>query len=175
MLAERRLGRLFVARRAGRPVAYAGVSGTAVREYGGDPRAVAALIRAVFDQLDDPGHPHVRAPTGTAGDHRADRDDARAPGRPTRAAGPSGYPAYAGLPGDARHFRRAGAVRGPGPATTWRSCPATDGWLVRHDGNTLDLTPQQLVKLVFGPERFPDFAPELFPIEFFQWSLTGVP
>ena len=50
----------------------------------------------------------------------------------------------------------------------------TDGWLVRHDGNTLDLTPQQLVKLVFGPERFPDFAPDLFPIDFFQWPLDRV-
>ena len=93
-----------------------GVSGTAVREYGGDPGAVAALIRAVVPPARRPGHPHIRASTGTAGDHRADRDDARAPDRPARAAIPSPYPAHAGLPGDARHFRRAGAVRNPGAA-----------------------------------------------------------
>ena len=52
--------------------------------------------------------------------------------------------------------------------------PSDRGWLVRHDGNTLELTPQQLVKLVFGPERFPDFAPDLFPTDFFQWPLDRV-
>ena len=52
--------------------------------------------------------------------------------------------------------------------------PSDNGWLVRHDGHTLALTPQQLVKLVFGPERFPDFAPDLFPIDFFQWPLDRV-
>ena len=64
MLAERKWSRLFVARRAGRPIAYAGVGGAAVREYGGDPRAIAALIRAVFHRLDDPDTSTSERPPG---------------------------------------------------------------------------------------------------------------
>ena len=116
MLAERKLGRLFIARRAGRAVAYAGVSGTAVREYGGDPRAVAALIRAVFDQLDDPATPTSERPPGQRATIELTVTTPRTPYRSPRTAGPSRYPAQSGLPGDARHSRRAGAVRGPGAA-----------------------------------------------------------
>ena len=52
--------------------------------------------------------------------------------------------------------------------------PTDQGWQVRHEGHTLDLTPLELVKLVFGPERFPNFAPDLFPIDFYQWALDRV-
>ena len=52
--------------------------------------------------------------------------------------------------------------------------PSGHGWRVHHRGKTLELMPRQLVKLVFGPERYPDFAPDLFPIEFFQWPLDRV-
>ena len=44
------------------------------------------------------------------------------------------------------------------------------GWRVGHGGRSLDLTERELVKLVFGPERYPDFAPDLFPIHFYQMA-----
>jgi hypothetical protein len=48
------------------------------------------------------------------------------------------------------------------------------GWRVRRRGQSLDLTEHELVKLVFGPERYPDFAPDLFPIDFYQWPADRV-
>lgn len=173
MLAERKLGRLFVARRAGRPVAYAGVSGTAVREYGGDPRAVAALIRAVFDQLDDPATPTSERPPG----QRATIELTVT--TPALRAGLPALLAQAGIPHTLGYLGMLAIFDAPGLFAALglddvALMPSDDGWLVRHDGNTLELTPQQLVKLVFGPERFPDFAPALFPLDFFQWPLDRV-
>jgi hypothetical protein len=49
-----------------------------------------------------------------------------------------------------------------------------DGWRLRHGGGALDLTEGELVKLVFGPERRPDVAPDLFPLECYQWPLDRV-
>ncbi len=173
LLAERKLGRLFVARRAGRPVAYAGVSGTAVREYGGDPRAVAALIRAVFDQLDDPDTSTSERPPG----QRATIELTVT--TPALRAGLPALLGQAGIPHTLGYLGMLAILDAPGLFAALglhdvALTPSNRGWLVRHDGNTLELTPQQLVKLVFGPERFPDFAPELFPIDFFQWPLDRV-
>ena len=49
--------------------------------------------------------------------------------------------------------------------------PSDGGWRLRYGGQTLEVSDCALVKLLFGPERFPDFAPELFPLDFFQWVL----
>ena len=173
MLAERKLRHLFVARRAGRPVAYAGVGGTAVREYGGDPAAVAALIRAVFHRLDDPD---------TATSERPPGQRATIELTVTTPALRSGLPALlaqAGIPHTLGYMGMIAILDAPGLFDALRLrdvelTPSDHGWLVQHEGHTLELTPQQLVKLVFGPERFPDFAPDLFPIDFFQWSLDRV-
>ena len=173
MLAERKLRHLFVARRAGRPVAYAGVGGTAVREYGGDPRAVAALIRAVFHRLDDPD---------TATSERPPGQRATIELTVTTPALRTGLPALlaqAGIPHTLGYMGMIAILDAPGLFDALRLrdvelTPSDHGWLVQHEGHTLELTPQQLVKLVFGPERFPDFAPDLFPIDFFQWSLDRV-
>src|SRR5579885_2125827 len=54
LLAKRKLGRIFVGRRAGRIVAYAGANGTAVVEYAGRAAEVGALLREAFARLDDP-------------------------------------------------------------------------------------------------------------------------
>ena len=173
MLAERKLRHLFVARRAGRPVAYAGVGGTAVREYGGDPRAVAALIRAVFHRLDDPD---------TATSERPPGQRATIELTVTTPALRSGLPALlaqAGIPHTLDYLGMIAILDPPGLFDALRLrdvelTPSDHGWLVQHEGHTLELTPLGLVKLVFGPERFPDFAPDLFPIDFFQWSLDRV-
>ncbi|MBI3973598.1 MAG: hypothetical protein HY332_20175 [Chloroflexi bacterium] len=52
--------------------------------------------------------------------------------------------------------------------------PRDDGWRLHHEGTTLDVTEAELVKLVFGPERRLDFAPDLFPVTFFQWPFDRV-
>ncbi|MCY4111769.1 MAG: hypothetical protein OXF96_07500, partial [Chloroflexi bacterium] len=49
--------------------------------------------------------------------------------------------------------------------------PTADGWRLQRGDRTLDVSECELVKLLFGPERFPDFAPDLFPLDFFQWKL----
>ena len=49
--------------------------------------------------------------------------------------------------------------------------PSGDGWRLRRGDRTLEVSECELVKLLFGPERFPDFAPDLFPLDFFQWVL----
>ena len=41
--------------------------------------------------------------------------------------------------------------------------PSDRGWLMRHAGHTLDLTPTRLVKFVFGPERVPRFCARSVP------------
>ena len=48
------------------------------------------------------------------------------------------------------------------------------GWRLQRGHSTLDVTERELVKLVFGPERFPGFAPDIFPIDFYQWPLDKV-
>ena len=173
MLAERKLKRLFVARRAGRPIAYAGVSGTAVREYGGDPQAVAALIRAVFHRLDDPDTSTSERPPG----QRATIELTVT--TPALRTGLPALLAKAGIPHTLGYLGMIAILDAPGLFAALRLHdvelnPSDNGWLVRHAGHTLALTPQQLVKLVFGPERFPDFASDLFPIDFFQWPLDRV-
>jgi hypothetical protein len=47
-------------------------------------------------------------------------------------------------------------------------------WRVRDRRGATDLTDGELAKLVFGPERRPDRASEVFPVEFFQWPLDRV-
>ena len=173
MLAERKFSRLFVARRAGRPVAYAGVGGTAVRECGGDPQAVAALIRAIFHRLDDPDTSTSERPPGQRATIELTVTTS------ALRTGLLALLAQAGIPHSLGYMGMLAILDAPGLFEALRLhdvalTPSDHGWLLRHAGHTLDLTPQQLVKLVFGPERFPDFAPDLFPIDFFQWPLDRV-
>ncbi len=49
-----------------------------------------------------------------------------------------------------------------------------NGWIARRGPKQLALTDHELVKLVFGPEKYADFAPDLFPIDFYQWPLDIV-
>jgi len=46
--------------------------------------------------------------------------------------------------------------------------------IVSRDGQSLSLTRQQLVKLLFGPERIDGFASDVLPLKFWQWSLDHV-
>ena len=49
-----------------------------------------------------------------------------------------------------------------------------DRWRVSAGRSEVELTEGELVKLVFGPERRPDFAPGTFPVEFHQWPMERV-
>jgi GNAT superfamily N-acetyltransferase len=173
LLAARKLSRLFVARRGGRVVAYAGVGGTAVREYAGAPEDVAALLRAVFACLDNPDA----------------RTSERSPGqRSTITMSVTTPAAEEGLPGLLQERGIPSAMEYHGmllisdaPAlfdalslrdmTLERRDP---GWRLCHDSHSLDVTERELVKLVFGPERWPGFAAGIFPVDFYQWPLDHV-
>ena len=48
------------------------------------------------------------------------------------------------------------------------------GWRVSYGSNDLTLTEQELVKLIFGPEKFQGFAPDIFPIDFYQFHADRV-
>ena len=192
LLAERKFQRLFVAKRGGRVVAYVGLyggleperggglgsvdggqHGRHVPEYGGAPEDVAALLRAVFADIDDPeastsdnspgGHAYVELSVTTP-----DSTD--------------------GLPG-LLSSRRVSSRRGYigmilllDPQGLLESLDIADvrveprdgGWRFRQGPRTLDLTEREAVKLIFGPEVYSDFAPDVFPVEFFQWPLDRV-
>ena len=173
VLAERRLGRVFVALRAGRIAAYAAVGGTAIQEYGGDPDTVAALIRAVFHRLDDLDTATSVRPPG----QRATIEMRVA--TPDLDAGLPGMLAKVGIPHELGYIGMIVILDAPGlfEALALHEVELTlseRGWQVQHQGSTLDLTRRELVKLVFGPERSPDFAPDLFPIDFYQWKMDHV-
>ena len=48
------------------------------------------------------------------------------------------------------------------------------GWRLRRGEQEVELSSRQLTKLLFGPEKVADFAPDLFPLEFFHWALDRV-
>jgi len=173
LLAERRLSRVFVARQNGRVVAYAGTSGTTVNEYAGAAEDVAALIRAIFDRLDD----------------RSTHTSERPPGQratielmvttPVATEGLPGLLGTRGIPSTLTYQGMIKILDAPGlfRALDLREIDLErhdEGWRVHHRGQLLDLSERQLVKLVFGPERFPDFAPGVFPVPFFQWTVDHV-
>jgi GNAT superfamily N-acetyltransferase len=48
------------------------------------------------------------------------------------------------------------------------------GWRLRRGAETAEIPDRHLVKLLFGPERVSPFAPDLFPLEFYHWTLDMV-
>ena len=173
LLAERKFQRLFVARRGGRPIAYAGVSGTSVREYGGALEDVAALLRAVFTEIDDPS-----VPTSESSPARRATIEMTVT-TPDAMEGLPGYLLSQGFPNTLEYIGMILILDPPGlfqalGISVVQLEPRDSGWRLRYGGQTLDLSECELVKLVFGPERYPDFASEVFPVDFFQWSLDRV-
>ncbi len=171
LLAERKFVRLVVATRAGQPVAYAGLRDSTAAETAGAPDNVAALLRAIFMSLDDPQR----------------RTTDRIPGQTTRTELGVITPVLADrLPGLLTHrgvphtLSYQGMLKILDAPTLFAALNLSqvdleriqlpsgrDGWRL-HANRTLDLSEPALVKLCFGPERFPNFAPELFPLPFFQ-------
>ena len=169
--AERKFVRLVVATRAGQPVAYAGLRDSTAAETAGAPDNVAALLRAIFMSLDDPQR----------------RTTDRIPGQTTRTelgvitpVRPDGLPALLTHRGVPHTLSYQGMLKILDAPTLFAALNLSqvdleriqlpsgrDGWRL-HANRTLDLSEPALVKLCFGPERFPNFAPELFPLPFFQ-------
>ena len=173
LLAERKLDRLLVATRAGQAVAYAGAHGSVVREYGGDHEVTAGLVRVLFERLDDP---RSSASTYAPGE---DPTFSMTVAAPADADGLPGVLHATGIPQTMQYIGMVLILDAPG---LFQALDITDisltrrdgGWQLRRGSKTLEVAERELVKLVFGPERFPDFAPDVFPINFYQWPLDAV-
>ena len=173
LLSERRLDRLLVATRAGRAIAYAGVKDRHVREYGGDSEVAAGLVRKMFETLDDPSS---SASTYAPGE---DPTFSVTVAAPDTSDGLPGLLLSRGIPRTVKYIGMVRILDTPG---LFQALDITDislerregGWRLQRGPKTLQLTERELVKLVFGPERFPDFAPDVFPIDFYQWPLDVV-
>ena len=168
LLVERKFERVFVARRDSRLVAYAAMRQMDIREYGGQPDDVAALLRAVFAETDDPS-----TSTSTRTGYRRPTIEMTVT-TPDSADGLPGLLLDRGVPNTLGYMGLIVLLDAPGllEALDIRDVelePRDSGWRVSHRGRSLDLTGHDLVKLVFGPERYPDFAPDVFPIDFYQW------
>ena len=172
-LARRKFGQVMVARRSKRVVAYAGVSETSVREYGGAPADVLALLRRVFAEVDDPSV----------------RTSERPPGRRATVEMIVTTPAAAdavadrllnlGIPSSLEYMGMLLVLDGPGlfEALGIRvAAEMTDdaGWILTSDAGRAALSEHEFVKLVFGPERIVDFGRRVFPIPFYQWPADRV-
>ncbi len=172
-LFERKLDSVFVALRNGSAIAYVGARANAVREYGGDAEVAAALLRAAFSELDDP---EISASTYAPG------EDPTFGIRLTTPDSTEGLPGMLVERGIPRSMRLIGMVLILDAPGLFQALGLSDVHLARRDGGwslhrgarALEVTELELVKLVFGPERFPDFAPDIFPVGFFQWPLDMV-
>lgn len=173
MLAERKTPRMLVARRGGQVVAYTGGSETGVREYGGAARDVAALLGATLARVDSPD---ICSTDRTAGAGWHVEISVRTPAVMDGLSGlllQLGIPHSLGYLGMMKLIDPAGLLATLGiHDVTVQSLgadgPFTEQWRVRYGGITLDLGECELVKLFFGPERWPGFAPDIFPLTFWH-------
>jgi hypothetical protein len=172
LLAVRKTTRLFLARRDGSVVAYAAVSGASVREYAGETADVMALLRHAFQTIED-------LPARST--ERRGSQQGQFEMMVHTPAGTAELPAHLlalGIPSALTYMGMLIILDPPGLLAALGVDAAVerrdDGWRLRHGGRTLDLTEGELVKLVFGPERRPDVAPDLFPVECYQWPLDRV-
>lgn len=177
MLAERKGSRFFVARRGGEVVAYAGVSGSSVRDYGGAARDVAALLGPVMVAVDKPdARTTDRAITGG---HVELSVITPATDGLANLLLEAGFPHSLGYMGLLKLLDPAGLLAAQGIQDVTVKSLGADGpymerWQVQHGGVTLDLNECELVKLFFGPERWPDFAPGIFPLSLWVWPFDRV-
>jgi hypothetical protein len=177
LLAERKTTHFFVARRGGRAVAYAAVSGASVREYAGPTTDVIALLRHAFETIED----LPSRSTERRGAQQGQFEMTVQTPAGTTPAGGAELPAHLlalGIPSALTYMGMLIILDPPGLFAALGVDaavePRDDGWRLRHGGRALDLTEGELVKLVFGPERGPDVAPDLFPVECYQWPLDRV-
>lgn len=172
-LARRKFGQVMVARRSQRVVAYAGVTGTAVREYGGAAADVLALLRHVFSEIDDPS---VRTSERPAGQRATVEMTVTAP---AAAGAVADRLLNLGIPNNLEYMGMLRVLDGAGLLKTLGVpivAEATDeaGWILYRDSERAALSAREFVKLVFGPERVSDVGGSAFPIPFYQWPADRV-
>jgi hypothetical protein len=172
LLVRRKMPRVFVALRAGRAVAYVAAAGGIVREYAGDAADVAALLRHAFAAIED-----LPARSTERGGAQQGQFEMQVQ-TPDSAAGLPALLLDLGTP-TALTYMGMLAILDPQGLFDALGIDAAverrpDGWRLRLDGRDHDLSAGELVKLVFGPERRPDVAPDRFPIDFYQWPADRV-
>lgn len=172
LLAMRKARQLFVGRRGGRVVAYVAVSGSSVREYGGATADVLGLVRSVFPSIESlPEHSTDRS--GAQGGQYEMTVQTPATGELPEALLALGVPTSVSYQGMIKILDAPGLFGALGIDATLEQ-RGDDRWRLRADGDEAELTEGELVKLVFGPERRAGFAPDVFPVEFYQWPMDRV-
>jgi GNAT superfamily N-acetyltransferase len=174
MLLARRAPQVYVGCRGGVAVAYVALQETVVREHAGASPDVAALLHEAYEALDS-------APAATS--ERRQRaavelsvltSDTRAEGDFATVLVQRGIPASLGYIGMATLLDLRGLLASLG-LDALDAVETGDGhWRLHHRGRELVLSEGDLTKLFFGPERWPEFAPDLLPVDFFQWPLDRV-
>jgi hypothetical protein len=181
LLAARKASRIFLGWRRGRVVAYTALSGASVREYAGAAEDVAALLRLLFPVVESLPARSTDRVGAQQGQFELSVLTPVMPGAPGPEGAETDLPALLldlGIPSALGYMGMLAILDAAGlfaaldlPASVE---PRGDGWRVRRGDKTLDLTEGDLVKLVFGPERRPDFAPDVFPVPFYQWPMDRV-
>ena len=170
LVAQSRADRLLVALQDGDPVAYVAQRQRDVVEYGGDAAATVTLIRRVLRDIDDPSASTTDRPPGESTLVTLDVIV------PESDHGLAGLLLETGIPfGQTHHYmikviNLESLLQALG-LDQIEARPVGDHWRLDCGGRSLEVSDCELVKLLFGPERFPGFAPELFPLDFFQWPL----
>ena len=172
-LARRKFGHVRVARRSKRVVAYVGVSDTTVREYGGAPADVLALLRHVFSEIDDPSAPTSERPPG----QRATVEMTVT--TPAAADAVADRLLDLGIPSSLEYMGMLLVLDGPGLFETLGIQVVTDvtsdaDRILTSNGERATLSEREFVKLIFGPERIADVGRNAFPIPFYQWPADRV-
>lgn len=175
LIVARQIERIAFAEAEEGPVAYLLLREHSVLEWAGPPPIVAALLRAAFETLDDPGASASQRATG----------EERAPLRTLTVQMPGWqHPLVQML--DARRIPYGTdyvgmvllldpqAVLNAYGIENVRVERAGELYLVHSERGTLTLDPRQLTKLFFGPERVSDNEPHHFPLPFWQWRIDRV-
>lgn len=177
LLIERRLGRVFIARRGDRIVAYCALGHSKnpqIIEYAGKNEDVCSLIRAVFGIIDD-----LSVSTSTRSGRERPTTELKLV-TPYLNHGLTDILIERGIPNSLEYV---GMIKILDPNKLLKTLGIYDvinlekidvGWRVSYGSNDLTLTEQELVKLIFGPEKFQGFAPDIFPIDFYQFHADRV-
>ena len=159
----------------GAAVAYLLAAGATAIEWGGDPSALAGLVRAWYSRLDDPAV------------STSQRDSSFSPVSAQRAtvAAPGGghgfiemldrlrIPCSTGYAGmiyvvDPWGVLRAFGIKGVSIAEE------ADGFAVKRGKRSVKLGRNDFTKLLFGPERVSEIGEGIFPLPFCQWPLEHI-
>ena len=170
MISVRKFDKIFVCQSSNKVLAYTCVRGNSILEHGGNPTTIAALCRHIFSYLDDQNTPTSLSPTKGGRSTITMKVET-----PHTSSGITEILDNIGIPGQIDY---AGMILILDPQSlinalnlqdAFNLCKTEYGWQISHGDQSLNLTLPELTKLFFGPERWPDFAPNVLPINLFQW------